>query len=651
MLIAAASAAALVLLLHGRARADTAVGVEQAERWLTDRTPLAADERLEAAEGVLRRSSRRRLREVHSSALETTTRVWTGGSPYGVAKSSYRLARRLFGLRERSAAEDAALDWLEPAIRREIASPELRRKYDALHARELRWLAGRKFLAARDALGEGENELARLRLRRSLELWPGDPRAQLLLEDLGKAAPERGFDPLLDLRITTSTDELAVAAALLREDGEAARALMPATRSGSLARGVLEYLDGDQERALERFERLSEGDDATAELARRWLSDPDVNLGAAFRRERRSYRTRRALGFVGGAALANDGLELSTDSYRAWRNSLRPLNLALSFPSRMFTGFEPEDRGLRGAAEAYLDARPGGPLALEAEDWLSRLGPDRTLSLFTDGALELPAATTPYDTLLAEPVVVTRRVLDHALFERGDVLAGALGDARAIVLLPKHGGQDLRALRGDAALAVLGELSRGLERGELSARGRSGFAALEALRRLENAVRDGAALRARAFAPEGPELGLRRTVLDGGNSRAAGGVDVARDGDELQLSKDLASEGFRCPEQTLCIDRDAVLDAALFGKIEADSDARIGLEGRAFDSRLSLEVSMDRAEAEIVLPLTEWLGVERWLPFDTRFGIGTEGISVLPRLRHPDDEEARSWELGIRKEF
>jgi hypothetical protein len=650
MLIAAATAAVLVLLLQGPVRAAEPDPALEAQRWLEERAPLGASERLEAAERVLERGSRQRLRDVNASALETGTRLWMSASPYGVARSAYRLGRRLAGLRERAAAEDSALDWLEPGVRAGPASPELLARYQELRDRERRALARRKLEEATEARDDGHRTLARLRAERALEIWPLDTSAHELLEELSRAG-QAGGAIAPEETLVTSLDEVAIATALLRDDAAAARALAPADRTGSLAHGVLEYLEGDHERALQRFAELSEGDDATAELARRWLADPEIDLAGALQREERSYRVRRALGWVGGAPLASRGLELSSESYRAWRSSLRPLNLALSVPSRMWTGFEPaETSALRGTASSYLEALPDGPLALRASSWLDRLA-DPALSLFDDGALVLPAAATSYDTLLVEPVIVTRRALDHGLFEEGALLGDVLGDARAIVLLPREGGHDLQALRGDSALAVLGELSRGLERGEFSARGRGGFATLEALRRLENAVREGASLRARAYAAEGPQLGLRRTLIDGGSSRASGGVDVVRDGEELQLSRRMVSEGFPCPAGSVCIDRDPLFDATLFGKIEADADGRIGAEGRLLDSRLSLEISTEGAQAEIVLPLTQWLGVERWLPFDARFGVGTEGLHVLPRPRHQDDDEARSWELGIRKDF
>jgi hypothetical protein len=653
MLIAAAGAGLLVLLLHGRAEAASVGAVEPAERWLMDRTPLSSDERLEAADQVLRRSTTRWLRDLNAGALETGGRLLLGGSPYGVIKSGYGLARHLFGLRERGAAEDVALDLLEPALGLGTASDPLRARYQQLQLRERRWLAGRKLARAREALAAGEPRLARLRAERALDFWPEHGGAQRLLRKLDEAssaapALEAG-DPII-----ASPDEVAVATALLRgQDGEVRR-LAPATRTGALTRGLVEYFEGDPERALETFSELARGDDAMAALARRWIEDPEIDPGSALRREQRSYRVRRALGWLGGSALASDGLELSTDAYRAWRQSLRPLNLAISLPSRVMSGFEPEPgQGLRAAASMYLQERPAGPLAPDAEGWLERLGPDADASttLFNDGSLVLPAAVTPYATLLVEPVVITRRVLEHGLFERGQLLADAFGDARAILLLPRNGGDDAHALHGEDALAVIAELSRGIERGELAPQGRSGFATLEALRRLEGAVREGASLRARAFAPDGPVLGLRRTLLDGGSGRAAGGLEVVRDGEELQVAKRFVSERFPCPQRSVCIDRDSSVDAAVFGRLEADSDATVGLESRVFDTRLSFEVSTDRAEAEFVLPLTHWLGVDRWLPFDARVGVGTDGVSVFPRLRHQDEDEARSWELGIHKEF
>ncbi len=651
MLIAAAGAGLLVLLLHSRAEA-ACVSVEDAAEWLSERQPLAAGERVEAAEAELQRSSRRRLREVNAGTLETGARILTGASPYGVAKSSYRLARRLFRLRVRSPGEDAALEWLEPALHTPTETDLLRERYQELRERERRALARRKIERAERAFERGYPLLARLRAERSLELWPGLGAARRLLEELPDPAASDSSALAADDAITASPEEARVAAALLHGNGADARALVPDTRSGALTRGVLDYLDGDREQALDRFARLSEGEDAPAELARRWIQDPEVDVAESLRRERRTYRTRRTLGWVGGAALAADGLDVSSDAYQAWRRSLRPLNLALSLPARVIGGFKPEQsHGLRAAANTYLESLPDGPLAGEAEGWLEHLGPDPSLTLFSDGNLVLPAAATPYATLLAEPVVISRRVLEYGLFERGELLAHAFGDARAIVLIPRQGAQDASALRGDDALAVIAELSRGLERGELTARERSAFGALEALRRLETAVRDGAALRARAYAPDGPELGLRRTLLDGGSARAVGGVDVARDGDELQLAKRFVSEPVPCPERGVCIDREPAVDAAVFGKVEADSDARLGFQGRVFDTRVSLEVSTDRAEAEIVLPVTQWLGVDGWLPFDARFGVGTEGISVYPRLRAQDEDEARSWELGIRKEF
>ena len=80
-LVVAALTGLLVLFIQGNAvGAEPASADELAEVFAT-RTPLSEDERLEAAEGVLRQDRERRVRRLTGAVVKNGWKLWTTSSP------------------------------------------------------------------------------------------------------------------------------------------------------------------------------------------------------------------------------------------------------------------------------------------------------------------------------------------------------------------------------------------------------------------------------------------------------------------------------------------------------------------------------------------------------------------------------------------
>ena len=108
-------------------------------------------------------------------------------------------------------------------------------------------------------------------------------------------------------------------------------------------------------------------------------------------------------------------------------------------------------------------------------------------------------------------------------------------------------------------------------------------------------------------------------------------MTLARGDDDLGLARDFGRASFSCPKATLCLDRVRSLSGSLYGRVEADGQLRIGARTSFKRASISLAlVGSGGPQASIVVPVSHWLGIERWLPLEARLAVGLDGISIDP---------------------
>ncbi len=627
----AAGVGLLVLLLAPLARSqDVDAGARAAELML-DREPVTTEERVDEARELLERERERRMLRVGEQALELGLSASLRASPRRLLGKARRLAREVRSLDDRGLAEEEALRLLEP----EEASlrggdADGRELYVRLQDRERRERVSALARRVREQIDRGRLRGARRSLRRIADLDPAAPELAGLRERVARAAAREPAPLHVD------PAEMDVAAALLAGHFEAAEHRPAHGPDARLAVALARDATSARAEALADLEALAAGEGRAAESAGRWLADPRVHPEAALDRAWSQARLEGWLGHIGGDDLARDGSELSRDAVRAWKASAEPLNLAVSVPARLASGYTPRADAYRRAAVAYLERFPEGPRAARVRQRLGELGaedPDRLAGAFRDGRLELPATS---HTRRDDPeLVVTRAALG---------VAGALDPElpRAWLRLASDGCSG--ALHeGAAAHALLDALGAGVESGELRTSRGSGET-LELLRRLDRAVVRGEALCARQDVPLLASAdALRSALVEGGKARVPGAVDVARGGDDVRLTRHWrASSG--CPAGAACIDTEQAIDGFFYARVETDGDVRVGARTGLQGASLALDMGRSGPRATVVVPVARWIGLGRWLPLEAQVDIDLGGVSVGPRI----GQRTRSPGSGLR---
>ena len=605
----AALAGLIVLLLQDSAAAAQPTSAVDLARMLAERGPLSAEERLQAAEGVLRDARQDRLRGAAGAVLDTGWRVASGDPARGLWRGVRRLASEFGRLRSRPVAEDEALVLLEVGRLAGQTSPRLEALYTDLREREQRDHAAARLDGAEAALRAGHLRLARIRAQRSLDLDPNSERARELVDRATPSAPA----PAVEVGAFAVRDwEPALAAALLVEDYERALESRVAHPEAELARAVARHLSGDRGGARSTFEALAARDDALGSSAKEWLAlDSREELGLA------PGVATDALGWLGGEHLAERGLELSSRSYRAWRGAIEPTNLLISAPVRLARRWRPKRSELVGRSATAEMAGEQGQGATPAS-WM-------------DGHFVLPPARTRYTALAPRPVLLTRAVLESEAVRELEPMRAALGEAPAVRLALDAKGEI--ALPADQALALIDDLSLALEQRIIRSHESGGESVLDALRRLDRAVRAGMPLAVEPWTPDGPSAveSLESAALSG--SGRGNRVSIQRGRDDVRLATSFGRAAFACPDQTVCLDRERVFSGSLYGRLELDADFRIGARTSFKRASVALEVGPLGPQASIVLPLAHWLRVERWIPLEARLSVGLEKLSFDPVLR------------------
>ncbi len=635
--LAAGLAGLLTLALAGAAQPaepETQVDADagEAARLLSNREPIAAADRLAEARELLAVERRQRAWQNVRTASELAQGAVGGLSPHRALKSVRRAYREARGWFEPSPAEEAALALLDPAVAAGEDDPELLRAWDALNAPDAEARYELSLEEAQDALADGDVTRTRRALERARQLSPSSIRVAALLGELELAeiAPPRRVS-----HAEARADDAQMAGALLAERYERALALEGTSADSELAKSAALLLSGRRDEGLEQLRALADEDDSAAFVARGWLEDPSIDPEAAFLREQRSFRVRRALGWLGGDALEQHGTEMSRDGLSSWRRSLTPFNLALSFPARLMLGYSTSSSGLREAAERYLELAPDGQRADDARGWLSDLEaspPTLEAEAWDDGVLSLPRASVPYAPIVARPLLLSQAALERASAEAGDLVALLRPETPALVLAPSAPpGLDVVVLAPDRALALLAGVARGFEDGALRSASLDGSAGAAAVRRLSGSVRAGGALVAYAVAPrrdsvvESFEHALVGTAPDPG---AAQPVAFAGKRRGLSLHGDLLNGNLPCPQDLMCIDRHYPLTSRAFAELEADGDMAIGATASFGRGALSVGFSETGPSAAITLPVMHWLGLGKWAPLGLSLGLSTDGGSI-----------------------
>ncbi len=497
---------------------------------------------------------------------------------------------------------------------------------------------------AADALADRDFRSARRAPERARRQRPASPEiAELLAHvDLAEIAPPGDGAILLP-----EEGEAPLAAALLAGAYERALALDSETPDADLAQSAALLLSGRREEGLSLLRELADRPDREGRAARGWLEDPTVDPEGALLREQRSYRLRRALGWLGGDELEEHGLELSREAVRGWRRSLAPFNLLVGFPTRLARGREARADELRAAARHYLDVEPAGARAGAARDWLADLdGSDRPRerAAWEDGFLRLPRAESPVALLVPRPVRLSEDALVEVAPDAAD-LAGLLDDETPVLALAVAAPPDVHALTlpGERAFELLAGLARAFDAGALRAASVDGASGLEAVRRLDYAVREGAPLL--AYAVESAGLVDVASTVDALEDSIVSGEEVAdheirfrpkRKG--LVVDGDLLGGAIPCPLGAVCVDAFRSVESRAFADLQVDGDAGVGVAATFHQAEVALRMSGDGPSASVTLPIAGWLGLGGWIPLGARLGVGVDGLSVGVTTVEPPPE-------------
>ncbi len=628
VVVVAAVVGLMVLLLARSAHSQELSQPEDLARWLVLDTPPSAAERLEEAESLLRKDRRRRMASLHVAVVEAAWQVFSQASPRRLLKSGRNMLSQLRGWGHRSAAEERALDLIEAEVRAGSEHPGLLELYTRLREREDRERVKRCLEEGERALASGDLRLARRRLERARAILPDSERIQSALQALATA---------LDAAPATQTKarmqeleawEASLGAALLLERYGSALHLGAPRPDAELAQAVAQYLSGESGPALETMQRLSELRGPTGELARRWLRDPTRNPRATAQPMKRLIRSfvRAGSGAVGSR---ERGKPLR-------RGAMDSLDLAMSIPDRLSRGSRAVRSELRNFARRSL-----------------RLTRDRSFEglprAWQDGHLVLPPARTRYTPITARPVLVSRAAFEVAAGQYARVLAAELGDSEAIWLSPQHAlGPDMRELSADHARALLGGLATGVEHGKLHSQSHGSGVALERIRRIDRALREGSGLVVKAWSSPKESLSkaLKGSLIKGRTATLAS-VKVKRRKRSLNMEKSWRGPAFSCPKRTVCVDRTRLIGASVYGRLDLSADARLGATTTFLNAKLALELSRSGPHGTLVLPLAAWLGLSNWLPVEAYIEIGLGGISAGPRFVRPNEKQHASLLPGL----
>ena len=661
-LIAAAALAALYVLLScGSAYPDDrATSSARAARTAADLRALEAlellapraqpdsSERIARVRALISSANQQRLSRLGTSVMKTAWSVAWGVSPRQILSGLRSLGQSVDDWNERRDEDRRALLLVEREIRAGSKDPELRALYEDLSER---WEEDRSSGETRSyerlleqtgfenlrVLIEGSGSTSALRSRSGV-----DPRERWSLSP--PAVPGIAREP--------ETAEVLLAAYLLAGEYQRARRVAASGPEARLARAAACYLAGEEARAVELLGPLRDSPDATGELARRWLDGRLLDPGERFESAERSHRLRGALFWVGGRRLEVDGAEVSGTGYRVWKKAANPLRLALSIPVRLLRGSGSDSLAIRNASREYLAQSPEGEHAAAAAEWLFETEPAALerfrASSWYDGRFILPRARTNYRSLLAPPVLVSRALLEELGLLAELELREALADGPALLLRAAPGGPGvgLVSLAPDAARGLVVTLARSVEQrrvrigpsewdgmrsgSSVTARALWRSVALSELQRLDGVLARGSGLVLEAWPRAAGEL----------PAYAAGTFDFLEG--EMEAGQSLFSGIGACPGDALCLDHRSPFLASVYA--HSGSGFRLGARTEFQDASLSVELVDFWPRVSLVLPISRWLRVDRWIALEARLDASPTGVSAVPSfIAGPGDVRAPGY--------
>lgn len=651
-LVVVALTGLLVLFIQGEAVGAEPVSPDELAEVFATRTPLSEEECLEAAETVLVEDRHRRVRRLTGVVVESGWKLWNTSSPRRAVSQAGRLVREMRDFGDRDAAQQSAIQLLEPVVESGTRDPSVEALYQELLANELEARMEARLDAAEGALERGDLIFARVLIERSLEQDPDSPRGNLLQTELKQLVFERQFRADA-VPSEIENWEAALAGAMLTGEYDRVLELPVETPDAELARAAARYLYGDQGTALSDFDDLSENKGPAGTVARDFLARPELNPELALELASDNYRKRKWLGRLGGNELSDAELSLSVRELKRWSRATSSAS-ALGAPLRTWQGWTPDQSELVSASQRYLSALPEGEQADDAEKWLKQLEPARSLESpgWDDGRLQLPRARTEFSTLAPRSVVVTANVLESEWLSNGEDLRTSLGEAPALRLHPlknaaadrlqEPGEGDTRTLvlSQSRARVLLGELAHALEQRGVQPHDSTLAQVLEALRALDSSLSGGYVVRVEPWDPaESGALGTLESIKQAaliGDAESRAGIAVEAGGDDIKAERSFGRASFRCPERAVCIDRERLVNGTLYSKFELDADFRVGARTGFNRASVALEVGPRGPQASLVLPLGDWLRVDRWIPVEARFSLGLDGMEFGPSFRKDD---------------
>lgn len=642
-LVVAALTGFFVLFIQGEARGGEASADELAEVFAT-RQPLSEVERLEAAEAVLRRDRQQRVKRLSVVVLESGWKLWNTTTPRGAVSQAGRLFRGVRDFRDNDAAIESAIQMLEPAVELGSDGVRLEALYQDLRASELEERLDARLKNAEDATNRGDLNFARILIERSLEQAPDNARANLLEAELNQLLIARRVEPD-PVYAEIEGWEAALAGAMLTGDYDRVLAAEVDTPEAELAQATARYLFGDEGSALSDFDALGGSGGVTGIIARDFLASPELNPEVALKLASDDYRRRKWLGRIGGSELSDARLALSTRELRRWSDAASG-SIALGAPLRTWQGWTPDQSELLAASQRYLNVLPDGEQADDAEKWLQKLEASRLAQSpgWDDGRLQLPRARTEFSSLAPRPIVVTASVFDSEWLSGVDDLRSVLGQATALELRPIRGTR--AALEGvvlsaDRARGLIDELASALEQRGLQPHDISLAQVLEALRVLDASLANDYQVEVVAWEPQAPGTleSIKLAALEG-DAESATGIAIASGRDDLKGERSFGRASFRCPKRQVCIDRERLLNGTLYSKIELDADFKLGARTGFNRASVALEVGSRGPQASLVVPIGDWLRLNRWIPVEARFSFGLDGMEFGPSFQK-DPNRAR----------
>ncbi len=644
-LIACAAVAALYVLLScGSAYPDDAVTLPaeavltaadlkalEALELLAPRAQPDSSERIAQARALLASANQQRLARLGASIMKTAWSVTGGVSPKKILSSLSRLGRSVDDWNERRVEEWRALLLVEREIRAGSTDPELRVLYEDLAER---W-------------EDDRNSGLMSRYERLLERT-GVEKVRALIEGSGATdGPRSPSDdnfgerwslspPVLPVMVREpETVEVLLAEFLLAGEHERASRVAAPGPEVRLARAAACYLAGDQARALELLGPLADRPDASGELARRWLDGRLLDPGERFESAERSHRFRGALFIVGGQGLEGEGAEVSRTGYRAWKKAANPFSLLLSVPARLLRGRASDSLAIRDASRKYLAQSPDGEHATAAAEWLFETEPAALerfrASAWHDARFVLPRSRTSYRSLLAPPVVVSRALLEELGLLAEPRFLEALEGGPALMLRAAASRPGVR-LEPDAARSLVVTLARSVEqeRVRIAASAWQGMrpGSNAAARALWRSVALSDLQRLDLVLARGNELALEAWPGASAESLAyaEGTIDFLEG--EMETERSLFSGVAACPGDALCLDHRGVFAASVYA--HSGSGVRLGARTEFQDASLSVELVDFWPRISLVLPISRWLQVDRWIELEARVGASPGGVSAEP---------------------